>query len=151
MTLPRRRDPISIESAARRAAPNQFNLVDSLARLLLHFRCAAPQTAILCCVLLCACLKTVNLVRAESFEGNRIVDISSLSCADLLRMPLPEALIVVGWIGGFYAGLKNDSKVNVLMFAEDADQIIALCRKNESTSVMTLVERTFGLVRPPRP
>jgi hypothetical protein len=104
-----------------------------------------------CCLLLCAWLGTVNLVRAESLEGNRIVDISALSCADLLRMPLPQALIAVGWIGGFYAGLKNDSRVNVLVFANDADQIIALCRKNESTSVMTLVERTFGLVRPPKP
>lgn len=91
-------------------------------------------------------------VRAESsFEGNQIVDMSSLSCAELLRMPLPQALMAVGWIGGFYAGLKNDSRVNILMFAGDADQIIALCRKNELTSVMTLVERTFGLVRPPRP
>jgi len=151
MTLPRR-CPISIKSAAKRGAPIQFNrLVDSLARGLLHLRCVAQQTAFLCCVLLCVSLGTVNLVRAESLEGNRIVDISSLSCGELLQMPLPQALIVVGWIGGFYAGLKNDSRVDILMFAGDADQIIALCRKNESTSVMTLVERTFGLVRPPRP
>jgi len=150
MTLPRR-CPISIESAAKRTAPIQFNhLVDSLVRGLLHFRSAALQTAFLCCVLLSAWLETVNLVRAESL-GNQIVDMSSLSCAELLRLPLPQALIAVGWVGGFYAGLKNDSRVNILMFAGDADQIIALCRKNESTSVMTLVERTFGLVRPPRP
>ena len=151
MTLPRR-CPISIESAAKRRAPIQFNHpVDLLGQGLRHFDRAAPQTAFLCCVLLSAWLETVNLVRAESLEGNQIVDMSSLSCAELLRMPLPQALIAVGWIGGFYAGLKNDSRVNILMFAGDADQIIALCRKNESTSVMTLVERTFGLVRPPRP
>jgi hypothetical protein len=151
MTLPHRCS-ISIDFAAKRTAPIQFNhLVDSLARAPLLFRCAAPQTAFLCCLLLCAWLGSVNFVRAESLEGNRIVDIPSLSCADLLQMPLPQALIAVGWIGGFYAGLKNDSRVNVLVFADDADQIITLCRKNESTSVMTLVERTFGLVRPPRP
>jgi hypothetical protein len=151
MTLPHRCS-ISIDFAAKRTAPIQFDhLVDSLARAPRPFRCAAPQTAFLCCLLLCAWLGIVNLARAKSLEGNRIVDISSLSCADLLRMPLPQALITVGWIGGFYAGLKNDSRVNVLVFADDADQIIALCRKNESTSVMTLVERTFGLVRPPRP
>jgi hypothetical protein len=66
-------------------------------------------------------------------------------------MPLPQALVVVGWIGGFYAGLKNDTRVHVLTFVDDADQIIGLCRTNGSSSVMTLVERTFGLVRPPRP
>ena len=151
MTLPRG-CPTSIESTAKRRAPIQFNHpVDSLARGLLYSRCAALQTAFLCCVLLCAWLETVNLVRAESLEGSQIVDISSLSCAELLRMPLLQALIAIGWIGGFYAGLKNDSRVTMLMFAGDADQIIALCRKNESTGVMTQVERTFGFGRPPRP
>jgi hypothetical protein len=29
------------------------------------------------------------------------------------------------------------------MFADKADEIIALCRENESTTVMALVERTF--------
>jgi len=74
---------------------------------------------------------------------------AALNCADLLRMPLPEALIVVGWIGGFYAGLRNDSRVQLSIFADDVDRILNLCRSNQSTSVMTLVERTFSLIRPP--
>jgi hypothetical protein len=64
-------------------------------------------------------------------------------------MPLPEALIVVGWIGGFYAGLRNDPRVQLSIFADDADRILNLCRTSQSTSVMTLVERTFGRDRPP--
>ncbi len=99
--------------------------------------------------LLYAWLGIVNLVSAENPEGNRVVDMSSLSCAELLRMPLPVALIAVGWIGGFYAGLKNDPKVNVRVFADKADQIIALCRENESTSVMALVERTLHPLQAP--
>ena len=67
----------------------------------------------------------------------------------MFRILLVEALIVVGWIGGFYAGLGNDPRVQPSIFADDADRILNLCRTNQSTSVMTLVERTFGLVRPP--
>jgi hypothetical protein len=88
-------------------------------------------------------LGTETFVSAESPEGTRIIDMSSISCGELLQMPLPEALIAVGWIGGFYAGIKNDPKLNVPTFADEADQIVALCRENESTSVMALVERTF--------
>ena len=152
MSVPRHPSSTSNESRANCAERERCeDLTDSSASLFPHLRCAALWTAFLCCVVVCAWVATMKPVRAESFEENQTVDISSLSCADLLRMPLPQALIVVGWIGGFYAGLKNDTRVQVLKFADDADKIITLCRTSGSTSVMTLVERTFGLVRPPRP
>ena len=88
-------------------------------------------------------LGSLNVSSAQNREGDRVVDMSSLTCGELLRVPVPQALIAVGWIGGFYAGLENDPKVNLRAFAEMADQIIALCRENESAGVMALVERTF--------
>lgn len=109
----------------------------------------AARAATLSFTLLCAWLGVADFVSAESPEGNRVVDMSSVSCGELLRMPLPEALIAVGWIAGFYAGLMNDPKVNVPVVADKADQIIALCRENESTSVMALVERTFHPLQAP--
>ena len=137
------------------AEPNKFRhlvgsfgyfpsaVVSLLLRPLIRLRCTLPRAAVISFTVLYAWLGIVNLVSAENPEGNRVVDMSSLSCGELLRMPLPEALIAVGWIGGFYAGLKNDPKVNVPVFADKADQIIALCRENESTGVMALVERIF--------
>jgi len=109
----------------------------------------ATRAAIVSYTFIYAWAGVANFVSADSHEGNRIVDMSSLSCGDLLRMPLPKALIAVGWIGGFYAGLKNDPNVNVPEFADKADQIIALCRQNQSTGVMALVERTFHPVQAP--
>jgi hypothetical protein len=107
------------------------------------------HAAIVSFTFLYAWLGVANLVSAGSPERNRVVDMSTLSCGELLRMPLPEALIAVGWIAGFYAGLMNDPKVNVPVVADKADQIIALCRENESTSVMALVERTFHPLQAP--
>jgi hypothetical protein len=121
--------------------------------LLLHhltrLRGTLPRAAVLSFTVLYAWLGIVNLVSAEGLEGNRVVDMSALSCGEFLRIPLPQALIAVGWIGGFYAGLKNDPKVNVLVFADKADQIVALCRENESIGVMALVERTFHPLQGP--
>jgi hypothetical protein len=57
------------------------------------------------------------------------------------RMPLPRALVLAGWIGGFYAGLKNDTKVDVPAFVNNADHMIALCREHESMRLMALVEQ----------
>jgi hypothetical protein len=121
-----------------------FKAMTSSTRRLWLVRASIPFFA-----LIYVWLGIVNLVGAESLEGNQVVDMSSLSCGEFLRIPLPQALIAVGWIGGFYAGLKNDPKVNVLVFADKADQIIALCRENESTGVMALVERTFHPLQEP--
>ena len=123
---------------------------DPSRKLLARLRCSALWISFFCCAVACGWLATMKPVAAEGLDQRQTVDLSVLSCADLLRMPLPQALVVVGWIGGFYAGLKNDTIVHVLSFIDDADRIVDLCRNNGSSSVMTLVEQTFGLVRPPR-
>jgi hypothetical protein len=111
----------------------------------IRFGCTPRGAAVLSSTALYVWLGSLNVSSAQNREGDRVVDMSSLTCGELLRVPVPQALIAVGWIGGFYAGLKNDPKVNLPAFAEMADQIIALCGENESTGVMALVERTFYL------
>ncbi|MDW6024034.1 hypothetical protein SAZ10_20000 [Mesorhizobium sp. BAC0120] len=95
-------------------------LSSAILLLLLHplirLRCTRRDAAVLSFAVLYAWLSLVNLVSAENLQHKRVVDMSSLSCGELLRKPLPEALVAVGWIGGFYAGLKNDAKVNVPVF-----------------------------------
>jgi len=149
VSAPRPPCATSIEFRANCAELNQGAGATSFSTPFLHLRRAPSRTALLFSVALCAWLAIAKPIGAQSLEDNPSVDMSALSCADLLRMPLPEALIVVGWIGGFYAGLRNDPRVQLSIFADDADRILNLCRTNQSTSVMTLVERTFGLVRPP--
>jgi hypothetical protein len=70
--------------------------------------------------------------RADDLEGQRVVDASLITCGEFLRMPLLRALVLVGWVGGFYAGRKNDTKVEVPAFMDEADRVISLCRENES-------------------
>jgi hypothetical protein len=79
--------------------------------------------------------------RAEDLEEHRVIDISLVTCGEFGRMPLPRALVLVGWVSGFYAGLENDTKVDVPVFVEKAERVISLCRQDESMRLMTLVEK----------
>jgi hypothetical protein len=108
----------------------------------------AAHATIVAYIFLYTWVGIVGCVGADEREQNRVVDMSSFTCAEFLQLPLPQALIAVGWIGGFYAGLRNDPNVNVPEFTDKADQIIALCREDQSIGVMALVERTFPLQAP---
>jgi hypothetical protein len=78
--------------------------------------------------------------RADGLEKQGVVDVSLIICGELLRMPLAQALVLVGWVGGFYAGRENDTKVEIPAFVDEADRVISLCRENESMRLMTLVD-----------
>ena len=64
-------------------------------------------------------------------------------------MPLPRALVLVGWVGGFYDGRKNDTKVEVLAFVDMAERVNSLCRENESMRLMALVDRNCAASKGP--
>ena len=78
---------------------------------------------------------------AEDLKGQQVVDVSLITCGEFGRMPLLRALVLVGWVGGFYDGRKNDTEVEVLAFADMAERVISLCRENESMRLMALVDQ----------
>jgi hypothetical protein len=79
--------------------------------------------------------------RAEDLKGQQVVDVSLITCGEFGRMPLLQALVLVGWVGGFYDGRKNDTKVELLAFVDMAERVISLCRDNESMRLMALVDQ----------
>jgi hypothetical protein len=78
--------------------------------------------------------------RADEPAEPQVVDVSLITCGDFLRMPLAQALVLVGWIGGFYAGRINDTKVEMQAFVGETERIISLCGENQSARLMTLVD-----------
>jgi hypothetical protein len=78
--------------------------------------------------------------RADDLEGQRVVDVSLITCGEFLRMPLTQALVLVGWVGGFYAGRGNDTKVEMPVFMDEAERVISLCHENQSMRLMTVVD-----------
>ena len=91
----------------------------------------ARSMAAMLVIVLHAHVGTSFSARAEDLEGQQVVDVSLITCGEFGRMPLLRALVLVGWVGGFYDGRKNDTKVEVLAFVDMAERVISLCRDNE--------------------
>ena len=100
----------------------------------------ARSMAAMLVIVLHAHVGTSSSARAEDLEGQQVVDASLITCGEFGRMPLLRALVLVGWVGGFYDGRKNDTKVEVLAFADMAERVSSPCRDNESMRLMALVE-----------
>ena len=71
-------------------------------------------------------------------------------------MPLAQALVLVGWIGGFHAGRMDDTNVEMQAFVGEAERVISLCHDNQPMRLMTLVDedlrrRQGESRRPPTP
>src|SRR5690242_4105360 len=81
--------------------------------------------AVIPLILLHAHFGLISLSRAEDLGDHQIVDMSSVTCGDFERFPLPRALVAIGWVGGFYAGLKNDTRVDIPVFVDKAERVMS--------------------------
>jgi hypothetical protein len=103
-------------------------------------RVRAWSIAAMSIVLLQAAVGMNLPARADEPARPQAVDVSLITCGEFLRMPLAQALVLVGWIGGFYAGRINDTKVEMQAFVGETERIISLCGENQSARLMTLVD-----------
>jgi hypothetical protein len=83
----------------------------------------------------------IPFANAEDLWNQRIVNASLVTCEDFGRLTLPRALVAIGWVGGFYAGRKNDVMVDLQLFLDRAERVIAFCRENPSLRLEAVVEQ----------
>lgn len=76
-----------------------------------------------------------------------IVAVASITCGELQRLPPATALLLAGWIGGFYAGLRNDTVVGSLAFEKEANRVCSRCLEDGAMTLMALVEQDLHLGR----
>lgn len=76
--------------------------------------------------------------------GEQYIDIAIVPCRELVQLPGPQALILVGWLGGYVAGLRNESRVDRRKFIEGAERVLTQCRENESLSLIEVAKQEFG-------
>jgi hypothetical protein len=76
-------------------------------------------------------------------EERPLIDITTVSCRELLKTPLPRALVLVGWLGGYFSGLRNESKVDPRKFIEGADRVLLRCQEDETLALIEVAKREF--------
>ena len=76
--------------------------------------------------------------------GEQYIDIALVPCRELGQLPLPQALVLVGWLGGYVAGLRNESRVDRRKFIEGAERVLMRCRENKSLPLIEIAKQEFG-------
>ena len=109
----------------------------------------------LACVIVSISVVVLHAESGSSSPGTKnagqqgMVDLATVTCRDFLQLPLPKALLLLGWVAGFNAALDNDTHVDPSAFLEKAERIISSCRKNGSMRVMNFAEKEMRRGRGP--
>ena len=111
----------------------------------------ARNLTIFSLILLHAQFGSSFLAHAGDVWEQRIVDASLVTCGDLDRLPLPKALVAIGWIGGYYAGQTNNQKIDTSLFIDRAERALTLCREHKSMRVMEAVDQVLRQENKPTP
>jgi acid stress chaperone HdeB len=70
------------------------------------------------------------------------VDMSTITCENLLSMKQDEVSFVLIWVQGYTAGANEDSTMDPDVLAKSVTDTVNYCQENKSTSVMNAVDAT---------
>jgi HdeA/HdeB family len=87
-----------------------------------------------------------SLVLAETAAEDRIdrIDLTGFSCKQFLQMNRDDALIVVGWLQGYYLDEHAPPVVDFARLSVDSVSLANRCAARPDENVMTAADRVFG-------
>jgi acid stress chaperone HdeB len=68
------------------------------------------------------------------------VDMSTITCENLLSMQQDEISFVLIWVQGYTAGANDDSSMDPDVLGKSVTDTVTYCQANGSTSVMNAVK-----------
>ena len=88
----------------------------------------------------------IGLLLGETVAADRIdrVDLTRLSCKQFLEMNRDDALIVVGWLQGYYLDEHETPVVDFAKLSVDSVTLANRCVARPDENVMTAADRVFG-------
>ncbi len=88
----------------------------------------------------------IGLLLGETVAADRIdrVDLTRLSCKQFLEMNRDDALIVVGWLQGYYLDEHETPVVDFAKLSVDSASLANRCKARPDENVMAAADRVFG-------
>jgi HdeA/HdeB family len=83
------------------------------------------------------------LLLAEAAAADRI-DLTRLTCKQFLEMNRDDALIVVGWLQGYYLDEHETPVVDFAKLSVDSASLANRCKARPDENVMAAADRVFG-------
>ena len=85
----------------------------------------------------------IGLLLGETAAADR-VDLTRLTCKQFLEMNRDDALIVVGWLQGYYLDEHETPVVDFAKLSVDSVTLANRCVARPDENVMTATDRVFG-------
>ena len=70
------------------------------------------------------------------------VDMSTITCENLMSMKQDEVSFVLIWVQGYMAGTNDDSSMDPEVLGKSVTDTVTYCQENKSTSVVNAVKAT---------
>ena len=87
-----------------------------------------------------------GLLLGETAAADRIdrIDLTRFTCKQFLEMNRDDALIVVGWLQGYYLEEHEPSVVDFAKLSVDSVSLANRCVARPDENVMAAADRVFG-------
>jgi acid stress chaperone HdeB len=95
---------------------------------------------------LTACCAIIGLLLGETAAADRIdqIDLTRLTCKQFLEMNRDDALIVVGWLQGYYLDEHEPPVVDFAKLSVHSVSLANRCVARPDENVMAAADRVFG-------
>jgi acid stress chaperone HdeB len=77
-------------------------------------------------------------------QAQVLLDVSKITCEQLITWSVTDPRNIAMWIGGFYNGRRNNTVIDTQSFKDNVDKVTDYCRGHRAVTVMQAVETVLS-------
>jgi hypothetical protein len=86
----------------------------------------------------------LTLSAIPSARAQVALDVSKITCDQLIGWSITDPRNIAMWISGYYNGKRNNTMLDTQKFKEHVDKVTDYCRGNRTVTVMQAVETVLS-------
>jgi acid stress chaperone HdeB len=72
-----------------------------------------------------------------------VIDLSLISCKQLLESDSERQLLIVSWMGGYFSATKNLNEIDIRYVKRNANVVGKYCKTHKSDTVMNAMQKNW--------
>jgi acid stress chaperone HdeB len=81
---------------------------------------------------------------APTARAQVVIDVSKITCEQLISWSITDPRNIAYWISGYYNGKRDTTIIDPQIFKDHVDKVTDYCRGNRARTVMQAVEIVIG-------
>jgi hypothetical protein len=82
---------------------------------------------------------------SERANAQVMVDVSKITCNQLVTYKIENPKYIIAWLGGYYHGTRRDMTVDLQALIADADKVEAYCFTKPEVPLLEAVKTVLGI------